>query len=130
MRHFFILFTYFRRLEGTATFLTIIVSSVLGDVCELTRLFTICCIRLVSLGIILKLIDLFEFDFLLFMSKNLKRLFIDSSSVYFAIFVVINFALWISEQAQFKNFGSMLATICFLFCSQLIPYENRARSVS
>ena len=34
-------------------------------------------------------------------------------SVYFAIFVVINFALWISEQAQFKNFGSMLATICF-----------------
>lgn len=33
--------------------------------------------------------------------------------VYFAIFVVINFALWISEQAQYKNFGSMLATICF-----------------
>ena len=26
---------------------------------------------------------------------------------------MINFALWISEQAQFKNFGSMLATICF-----------------
>ena len=89
------------------------------------------CIRLVSLGIILKLIDLFEFDFTPFYEKEFEKYLKRVICVYFTIFVVINFALWISEQAQFKNFGSMLATILFfLFCSQLIPYENRARSVS
>ena len=70
-------------------------------------------IRLVSLGIILKLIDLFEFDFTPFYEEEFEKYLKILISVYFAIFVVINFALWISEQAQFKNFGSMLATICF-----------------
>ena len=71
------------------------------------------CIRLVSLVIILKLIDLFEFDFTPFYEEEFEKYLKILISVYFAIFVVINFALWISEQAQFKNFGSMLATICF-----------------
>ena len=59
----FFFFTYLA-VEGTATFLTIIVSSVLGDavVAAYSIVYNMC-IRLVSLGIILKLIDLFEFDF-------------------------------------------------------------------
>ena len=61
---FYSFFTYLA-VEGTATFLTIIVSSVLGD------------------------------------------------AVVEAYSIIFNFALWISEQAQYKNFGSMLATICF-----------------
>ena len=58
---FYSFFTYLA-VEGTATFLTIIVSSVLGDafVAAHSIVYNIC-IRLVSLGIILKLIDLFEF---------------------------------------------------------------------
>ena len=49
------------------------------------------------------------------MSKNLKKYLKENSSVtYFAIFVVINFALWISEQAQFKKFWEYVGqTICF-----------------
>ena len=61
----------------------------------------------------MKLIDLFEFDFTPFYEEEFEKYLKILISVYFAIFVVINFALWISEQAQFKNFGSMLATICF-----------------
>ena len=112
---FYSFFTYLA-VEGTATFLTIIVSSVLGD--ALVAAYSIVynmCIRLVSLGIILKLIDLFEFDFTPFYEKEFEKYLKRLICVYFAIFVVINFALWISEQAQFKNFGSMLATICFFF---------------
>ena len=74
VRHFLFFFTYLA-VEGTATFLTIIVSSVLGDavVAAYSIVYNMC-IRLLSLGIILKLIDLFEFDFLLFMRKNLKNI--------------------------------------------------------
>ena len=112
---FYSFFTYLA-VEGTATFLTIIVSSVLGDafVAAHSIVYNIC-IRLVSLGIILKLIDLFEFDFTPFYEKEFEKYLKRVICVYFTIFVVINFALWISEQAQFKNFGSMLATICFFF---------------
>jgi len=112
---FYSFFTYLA-VEGTATFLTIIVSSVLGDafVAAHSIVYNIC-IRLVSLGIILKLIDLFEFDFTPFYEKKFEKYLKRVICVYFTIFVVINFALWISEQAQFKNFGSMLATICFFF---------------
>ena len=110
---FYSFFTYLA-VEGTATFLTIIVSSVLGDavVAAYSIVYNMC-IRLLSLGIILKLIDLFEFDFTPFYEKEFEKYLKRLICVYFAIFVVINFALWISEQAQFKNFGSMLATICF-----------------
>ena len=71
---FLFFFTYLA-VEGTATFLTIIVSSVIGDavVAAYSIVYNMC-IRLVSLGIILKLIDLFEFDFTPFMSKNLKNI--------------------------------------------------------
>lgn len=71
---FYSFFTYLA-VEGTATFLTIIVSSVLGDavVAAYSIVYNMC-IRLLSLGIILKLIDLFEFDFTPFMSKNLKNI--------------------------------------------------------
>lgn len=110
---FYSFFTYLA-VEGTATFLTIIVSSVLGDaVVEAYSIIYNMFIRLVSLGIILKLIDLFEFDFTTFYEEAFEKYLKLLISVYFAIFVVINFALWISEQAQYKNFGSMLATICF-----------------
>gem|GEM_PF-59864 len=110
---FYSFFTYLA-VEGTATFLTIIVSSVIGDafVAAHSIVYNMF-IRLVSLGIILKLIDLFEFDFTPFYEEEFEKYLKILISVYFAIFVVINFALWISEQAQFKNFGSMLATICF-----------------
>ncbi len=68
----FILFTYLA-VEGTATFLTIIVSSVLGTFVAAYSIVYNMCIRLLSLGIILKLIDLFEFDFTPFYEKrNLK----------------------------------------------------------
>ena len=74
MRHFLFFFTYLA-VEGTATFLTIIVSSVLGDaVVAAHSIVYNMCIRLLSLGIILKLIDLFEFDFTPFMRKNLKNI--------------------------------------------------------
>ena len=110
---FYSFFTYLA-VEGTATFLTIIVSSVLGDafVAAYSIVYNMF-IRLVSLVIILNLIDLFEFDFTPFYEEEFEKYLKRLIYVYFAIFVVINFALWISEQAQFKNFGSMLATICF-----------------
>ena len=52
---FFILFFTYLAVEGTATFLTIIVSSVLGDavVAAYSIVYNMC-IRLLSLGIILK----------------------------------------------------------------------------
>ena len=45
-------------------------------------------IRLVSLGIILKLIDLFEFDFTPFYEEEFEKYVKKLISVYFAIFVV------------------------------------------
>ncbi len=70
---FYSFFTYLA-VEGTATFLTIIVSSVLGDavVAAYSIVYNMC-IRLLSLGIILKLIDLFEFDFTPFYEKEFEK---------------------------------------------------------
>ena len=65
VRHFFILFTYLA-VEGTATFSDDNCLFSIGDavVAAYSIVYNMC-IRLLSLGIILKLIDLFEFDFLL-----------------------------------------------------------------
>ena len=89
---FYSFFTYLA-VEGTATFLTIIVSSVIGDavVAAYSIVYNMC-IRLLSLGIILKLIDLFEFDFTPFYEKEFEKYLKRLICVYFAIFVVINFA--------------------------------------
>ena len=51
------------------------------------------------------------------MRKNLK-VFKETHLCLFGLYLVINFALWISEQAHLKIFGEALTMICF-FRSQL-----------
>ena len=111
---FYSLFLYLA-FETTDTFLSVILSSIIGDslVNQFSFLFVLT-VSVLSILIIIKIISIFEVDLLYFKERIFKKFVQQLIGVYLIITLTLNTSHWLSNIAHFNSFGSMIATICFL----------------
>ena len=122
---FYSLFLYLA-FETTDTFLSVILSSIIGDslVNQFSFLFVLT-VSVLSILIIIKIISIFEVDLLYFKERIFKKFVQQLIGVYLIITLTLNTSHWLSNIAHFNSFGSMIATICFLiFLGTLVQMKT------
>ena len=122
---FYSLFLYLS-FETTDTFLSVILSSIIGDslVNQFSFLFVLT-VSVLSILIIIKIISIFEVNLLYFKERIFKKFVQQLIGVYLIITLTLNTSHWLSNIAHFNSFGSMIATICFLiFLGTLVQMKT------
>ena len=123
----FLSFVIYLSVETSETFLSVIISST-GDyfVKQHYDIFYII-INLLSLFIILKVVDFFDFYFEYYKEPIYKNDLYNVNKSYIVIHILLNISHWFSENAHLNSFASMIATIGFIMFLSTLFYLKSAR---
>ena len=124
----FLSFVIYLSVETSETFLSVIISSITGDyfVKQHYDIFYII-INLLSLFIILKVVDFFDFYFEYYKEPIYKKDLYNVNKSYIVIHILLNISHWFSENAHLNSFASMIATIGFIMFLSTLFYLKSAR---